>query len=128
MLAAARSGSLRRFVNLRSRYNGLGRLAVTGAALDVVQSVAAGAGVTIFGAVAEHIDLEQLFLSMTTGQYVAGASAAAPSGYGPPPAYPQQPHYPGHPGAGPPPGYGPPAGYPPAYAPHPQGPMSGGPR
>ncbi|WP_244373230.1 ATP-binding cassette domain-containing protein [Rhodococcus sp. ZPP] len=124
--ALATALAARGIVDARSLADG--RLAVTGAALDVVQSVATGAGVTIFGAVAEHIDLEQLFLSMTTGQYVAGASAAAPSGYGPPPAYPQQPHYPGHPGAGPPPGYGASAGYPPAYAPHPQGPMSGGPR
>ncbi|MFZ2177815.1 MAG: ABC transporter ATP-binding protein [Rhodococcus sp. (in: high G+C Gram-positive bacteria)] len=107
-----------------------GRLAVVGASLDVVQSVADEAGVTIFGAVGEHIDLEQLFLSMTAGQYVAGASAAAPAGYGPPQAYPP------HPGYGPPPGYpaqqgygyGPPPGAPshypagPGYPTHPGGP------
>ena len=122
-----------------------GRLAVVGASLELVESVAAGAGVTIFGAVGDHIDLEQLFLSMTAGQYVAGASPAAPSGYGPPPTYAPQPGYapPGYspqPGYAPQPGYGPPPGYPapPSYAPQPgygpppahpqQGPMSGGPR
>ncbi|WP_009479252.1 ABC transporter ATP-binding protein [Rhodococcus sp. JVH1] len=129
--ALATALAARGIVDARSLADG--RLAVVGASLELVESVAADAGVTIFGAVGDHIDLEQLFLSMTAGQYVAGASAAAPSGYGPPPTYAPQPGYapPGYapqPGYGPQPGYAPPPGYGPPPA-HPQhGPMSGGPR
>ncbi|MEV0945733.1 ATP-binding cassette domain-containing protein [Rhodococcus sp. NPDC049939] len=95
-----------------------GRLAVAGVGEDVVRAVADRSGIAIFGMVGEEIDLEQLFLTMTAGQYVAGASAAAPSGYGPPQMYAPQSWY------GPPPGYTPPPGYAPPH----HGPVPGGKR
>ncbi|MFC7447137.1 ABC transporter ATP-binding protein [Rhodococcus daqingensis] len=49
-----------------------GRLAVTGAELDTIAAIAHPAGVRIFGATAEPVDLEQVFLSMTSGRYAAG--------------------------------------------------------
>ncbi|QNG21207.1 ATP-binding cassette domain-containing protein [Rhodococcus triatomae] len=90
-----------------------GRLAVVGADATIVEQVAAEAGVTVFGIAVEQIDLEQLFLSMTAAQYVAGATPGAPGGYGPPVPPPYPPGYPGTPGY-PPPGY-PPPGYPPQH-------------
>ncbi|WP_072687442.1 ABC transporter ATP-binding protein [Rhodococcus marinonascens] len=98
------------FVDTRSLADG--RLAVAGAGEDVVRAVADRTGVAIFGIVGDHIDLEQLFLSMTTGHYVAGASAAAPSGYGPPQIHAPQPWY----------------GAAPGYTPPHHRPMPGGPR
>ncbi|AOW91999.1 ABC transporter ATP-binding protein [Rhodococcus sp. WMMA185] len=104
-----------------------GRLAVAGAGEDLVRTVADRTGVAIFGTVGDQIDLEQLFLSMTAGHYVAGASAAAPSGYGPPQMHAPQ-AYPPQPWHGPP-AYTPPPGHaPPHHGPHHQGPMPGGPR
>ena len=76
-----------------------GRIAIGGSDPAVVGRVAAGADVTVFGAVNEHVDLEQVFLAMTSGQYAAPGSGFAP-GYGPPP-----------------PGYGAPPGYPQAPPP-----------
>ncbi len=49
-----------------------GRLAVAGTRPDEIAAVANSAGVAIFGMVAEQIDLEQVFLAMTSAQYVAG--------------------------------------------------------
>lgn len=76
-----------------------GRLGVAGADADTIARVGRSAGVTIFGTTHEHVDLEQVFLSMTAGQYSA----------------------PGQPGAGPahngPPGYGPPGYGAPGYGP-----------
>lgn len=95
-----------------------GRIAIGGSDPTTVGRVAAGADVTVFGAAAEHVDLEQVFLAMTSGQYAAPGPSAAP-GYGPPP-----------PGYGAPPGYGPPPGYPQAPTPPPIqpwfGPTNGG--
>ncbi|NLU83904.1 ATP-binding cassette domain-containing protein [Rhodococcus sp. HNM0569] len=108
-----------------------GRLAVLGADERALAAAAHDAHVTIFGVVDEQVDLEQLFLAMTAPDYVAGATAAAPGGYGAPlppagyvpPGPPPHPHGPPPPGYGPPPGsgYGPPPGYPPPHVP-------GGPR
>jgi ABC-2 type transport system ATP-binding protein len=82
-----------------------GRLAVTGADVQHLGSVALEARIAIWGMTEEHPDLEQEFLQLTAGQYTG-----APPGYGPPQGY------------GAPPGYGPPQGYgaPPGYGP-PQG-------
>lgn len=87
-----------------------GRLGVAGTHLDFITETAALAGVTIFGTTNEHVDLEQVFLSMTAGQYASAPTT--PPGYGP------APH-------GPPPGYGPAPGYGPTYGPPPHGPASG---
>lgn len=77
-----------------------GRLGVAGSDTDTVTRIASESGLTVFGASYEHVDLEQVFLSMTAGQYTATpAGAIGQPGYGPPPGYPQ------------PPGYGPPLGY-----------------
>ncbi|TQF65568.1 ATP-binding cassette domain-containing protein [Rhodococcus spelaei] len=54
-----------------------GRLAVRGAAEQTVAGIAAAADVKIFGSTIEQVDLEQVFLSMTAGQYAA-------QHYGPP--------------------------------------------
>ncbi|MFD4181146.1 ABC transporter ATP-binding protein [Rhodococcus sp. NPDC058514] len=56
-----------------------GRLAVTGAELDTIAAIAQPAGVRIFGAIAEPVDLEQVFLSMTSGRYAA--EHYGPQGY-----------------------------------------------
>ncbi|PTR30199.1 ABC-2 type transport system ATP-binding protein [Rhodococcus sp. OK519] len=91
-----------------------GRIAIGGSDPGTVGRVAADADVTVFGAATEHVDLEQVFLAMTSGQYAAPGSAVTP-GYGPPP-----------------PGYGAPPGYPPTQSPPPQpiqpwfGPTNGG--
>ena len=77
-----------------------GRLAVSGTDTAALAPVASAAGVTIFGVVADHADLEQLFVAMTTPHY-----GAAPPGYGPPSGY-----------------YGPPSGY---YGPTAYGPSGG---
>ena len=96
-----------------------GRLAVRGAPVPTIAAVATSAGVTVFGADTENVDLEQVFLAMTSGQYAA-QPFAAPSQYPPaqfPPAqsppggYPQAPP-PGYPVQGPPPGQYPPATHP----------------
>lgn len=76
-----------------------GRIAIGGPDPAAVGRVAAEADVTVFGAATEHVDLEQVFLAMTSGQYAAPGSGFAP-GYGPPP-----------------PGYGGPPGYPQAPPP-----------
>lgn len=54
-----------------------GRLAVGGTVEAEVAQIAGAAGVRIFGSVTEHVDLEQVFASMTSGQYAA-------QHYGPP--------------------------------------------
>ncbi|BCN63084.1 ABC transporter ATP-binding protein [Prescottella equi] len=75
-----------------------GRIAIGGADPATVGHVAAEADVTVFGAVTEHVDLEQVFLAMTSGQYAAAPGSGfapgygpPPPGYGAPPAYPQAP-------------------------------------
>lgn len=77
-----------------------GRLAVSGTNRDALIPVAAASGVTIFSAVADHADLEHLFVAMTTPHNAAGHP-----GYGPPSGY-----------------YGPPSGY---YGPTAYGPSGG---
>ncbi|SEL87240.1 ABC transporter ATP-binding protein [Rhodococcus maanshanensis] len=57
-----------------------GRLAVTGAELDTIAAIAQPAGVRIFGATAEPVDLEQVFLSMTSGRYAAEYPPGHPYG------------------------------------------------
>ncbi|OZC72935.1 ABC transporter ATP-binding protein [Rhodococcus sp. 06-418-5] len=80
-----------------------GRIGVAGPDAATIARIAAAAQVTIFGTTGEHVDLEQVFLSMTTGQYNAAPVQQSPHGYGPP--GPAQ-------GYGPPPGYGaPPQNY-----------------
>lgn len=59
-----------------------GRLAVAAVGPDEIAAVANSAGIPVFGMVAEQIDLEQVFLSMTAAQFVAGNPAATP-GYDP---------------------------------------------
>ncbi|KJF21638.1 ABC transporter ATP-binding protein [Rhodococcus sp. AD45-ID] len=84
-----------------------GRLAVSGTDSDALAPVAAASGVTIFSVVADHADLEQLFVAMTTPHYATGHP-----GHGPPSS-----HY------GPPSGhYSPPSGY---YGPTAYGPSGG---
>ncbi|MGB3370373.1 MAG: ATP-binding cassette domain-containing protein [Rhodococcus sp. (in: high G+C Gram-positive bacteria)] len=125
-----------------------GRLGVAGSDADTIARVAKEADVTVFGTSHEHVDLEQVFLSMTAGQFAApppgqmrpGPAYPGPVGpgqpygpppaygqpsygqasYGPPPGYAPAPNY-GQPNYGPPPGYGPPPNYgpPPGYAPQP---------
>ncbi|KAA0022532.1 ABC transporter ATP-binding protein [Antrihabitans cavernicola] len=53
-----------------------GRLAIAGAAEAQIAYVASASGIAIFGMIAEQVDLEQVFLSMTSGQF-----AAPPPGY-----------------------------------------------
>ncbi|NLV79716.1 MAG: ATP-binding cassette domain-containing protein [Rhodococcus sp.] len=55
-----------------------GRLAAVGVAPDRIASLASDAGVQLFGTSIEHVDLEQVFLAMTSGRY----TAAAPPGWG----------------------------------------------
>ncbi|NLG55614.1 MAG: ATP-binding cassette domain-containing protein [Rhodococcus sp.] len=119
--ALATALAARGFTDARSLTDG--RLAVVGLDAPTLQSVASEAEVTVFGVVQEQVDLEQLFLAMTAPQYIAGASLAAPGGYGPP-----------TPPAIAPAGYGmPPAGYgggypmPQGYGPPPQGAQPYGP-
>ncbi|MFC9786194.1 ABC transporter ATP-binding protein [Rhodococcus sp. NPDC127528] len=59
-----------------------GRLAVRGAVEQVVAGIAESAGVTVFGSTTEPVDLEQVFLSMTAGQYAAQHYGPPPTGYG----------------------------------------------
>ncbi|WP_042938761.1 ATP-binding cassette domain-containing protein [Rhodococcus sp. AW25M09] len=104
-----------------------GRIGVAGVDEAAIARIAVGAAVTVFGTTSEHVDLEQVFLSMTAGQYAAAPVRQDP--YGPPPG-----HQPGYgPPAGYQQGYGPPPGYqqghgapPPNYGP-PQN-WNGGPR
>lgn len=76
-----------------------GRLAVRGIPEVTVTGIASSAGVHVFGITTEHVDLEQVFLSMTAGQYAA--QPYAPQQYGPPAPYPPAQHpptqYPGAP-------------------------------
>ncbi|GAB3458774.1 ABC transporter ATP-binding protein [Actinophytocola sediminis] len=92
------------------------RVAVVGATVQQIGDIAAKAGVALYGVQEERADLEQLFFSLTSGQYSAPGVQAPPPGYGPPPGggyaqpvpqqgFPQQP-YQQQPGYGtPPPGY-----------------------
>lgn len=57
-----------------------GRIAIRGSDPAAVGRVAAGADVTVFGAAEEHVDLEQVFLAMTSGQYAAPRSSFAAGG------------------------------------------------
>ncbi|MET0318068.1 ABC transporter ATP-binding protein [Rhodococcus sp. RS1C4] len=85
-----------------------GRLGVAGADADTVRRIAVAAEVTVFGTSSEHVDLEQVFLSMTAGQYAAAPSHPPQHAGYPPPGYGQPP-----PGYGQPqPGYWPPAAQP----------------
>ncbi|APU17257.1 ATP-binding cassette domain-containing protein [Actinoalloteichus fjordicus] len=86
-----------------------GRLAVSGVSPKQVADLALKAGVAIYGIQEEHVDLESLFLEMTSGQYTGAPGFGAP---------PHQPHQPPPPGWGPPPGSG---GFPAAnpYQPNP---------
>lgn len=72
-----------------------GRLAVVGVEPDRIAALAGEHGITLFGTSIEHVDLEQVFLAMTAGQYTA-----APQSFGAPqntPSFPGQPNYPGQP-------------------------------
>ncbi|MFD4291978.1 ABC transporter ATP-binding protein [Rhodococcus sp. NPDC058505] len=61
-----------------------GRLAVRGADEPAIAAAAAAAGVRIFGIATERVDLEQVFLSMTSGRFAApGAGPAAAPQPGP---------------------------------------------
>jgi ABC-2 type transport system ATP-binding protein len=91
-----------------------GRLVVTGSSEPDINAIASEAGVTVFGTSAEHIDLEQVFLSMTAGQYVA-----APVGPNQPQNYPPQNYAPPNQQWGQPQQWGPPP-------PYQQGPWNGG--
>ncbi|MGW4478173.1 ATP-binding cassette domain-containing protein [Rhodococcus triatomae] len=95
-----------------------GRLAVRGAPVPTIGAVAESAGVTVFGADTESVDLEQVFLAMTSGQYTA--QHVDLSGRFPRPGYPPAPGYPPPPGQ--PPQAPPPGAYPPPPAGHPGGP------
>ncbi|GAA4477530.1 ABC transporter ATP-binding protein [Rhodococcus olei] len=66
-----------------------GRLAVRGVPEPTVTGIAESAGVRIFGCDTEHVDLEQVFLAMTSGQYTAQQ-------YGPP-TIPPPAQFPGGP-------------------------------
>ena len=80
-----------------------GRLAIVGVEPERVAEFATAYGVTVFGTSVEHIDLEQVFLAMTAGQYVGaapgwgmqGPPAPQPPYPGQFPQPPQQPPYPG---------------------------------
>ncbi|WP_408015973.1 ABC transporter ATP-binding protein [Rhodococcus chondri] len=98
-----------------------GRLAVVGVEPDRIAELAAEYEVKLFGTSVEHVDLEQVFLAMTTGRYVGTTPAypqgqQPPSGYGPypggpPQQYPGTQQYPGaHPGQQPYAGSQPPTG------------------
>jgi ABC-2 type transport system ATP-binding protein len=97
-----------------------GRLAVVGATVQQIGDIAAEAGVALYGVQEERADLEQLFLSMTRGQYAGQppyAQGPPPGWGGPPPGY-QQPGY----AQGPPQGYQQP---PPGWQPQAQTPAGG---
>ncbi|MFF0815457.1 ABC transporter ATP-binding protein [Rhodococcus sp. NPDC003318] len=64
-----------------------GRLAVRGVPEVTVTGIAVTAGVHVFGITTEHVDLEQVFLAMTAGQYAAPQFPAQQQ-YGPPAPYP----------------------------------------
>ncbi|MFD6673786.1 ABC transporter ATP-binding protein [Rhodococcus zopfii] len=73
-----------------AQIQGDGRLAVAGAEPERIAALATEQKVTVFGTHVEHVDLEQVFLSMTSGRY------AATTGYpqqGPPPPGFVQPGY-----------------------------------
>lgn len=73
-----------------------GRVAVSGAGVQQIGDLAAGAGIAVYGMQEDRVDLEQMFFQLTSPQYA-----------GPPQGYPQQQ---------PPPGWGPPpGGTPPQY-------------
>lgn len=83
-----------------AQIQGDGRLAVVGADPERIAALAAEQKVTIFGTHVEHVDLEQVFLSMTSGRYAAShgyhqpgppAPGPVPPGYAPP--VPQSPHH-----------------------------------
>lgn len=57
-----------------------GRLGVAGAGEHQIASVAAGAGIAVFGMITEHVDLEQAFLTMTSGQFAAPQPPSYPGG------------------------------------------------
>jgi ABC-2 type transport system ATP-binding protein len=114
-----------------------GRLAVRGAPVHTIGAVAESAGVTVFGADTENVDLEQVFLAMTSGQYTAqpftppqpfqqapahGYPPAPTPGYAPQAGYPTQPPPQAPPGTHPTAGGYPPGAYPPPPADHPGGP------
>lgn len=56
-----------------------GRLAVVGVEPDRIAALASEHGITLFGTSIEHVDLEQVFLAITAGQYTA-----APQNFGAP--------------------------------------------
>lgn len=108
-LATALAG--RGHVDARSLADG--RLAVAGVPDHSISVAAQESGVTVYGVVRDRIDLDQLYAQIASGRFVAGASNAAPAGYGvptfgwpgqpnstaqiqPPPGYPpnQYPQYP----------------------------------
>nr|WP_084727873.1 ABC transporter ATP-binding protein [Rhodococcus yunnanensis] len=82
-----------------------GRLGVAGSDSATVTRIAEESGLTVFGTTYEHVDLEQVFLSMTAGQYAGTPVGQVQYGYGhagaqhfhgPPPGY----QAPGHPAPG----------------------------
>lgn len=97
-----------------------GRVAVTGASVQHIGDLAAKAGIALYGMEEEHVDLEQLFFQLTSGQYAGAPQAPHPPGQpggwgGPPPAGPPPG---GQPPPGPPPGQQPPPGQPPPRQPY----------
>lgn len=84
-----------------------GRLGVAGSDTATITNIAQTAGVTVFGTTYEHVDLEQVFLSMTAGQYAAaptppGLPTYGPPTYGPPTWGPRPTHAPPAGGSPPP--------------------------
>lgn len=57
-----------------------GRIAIRGSDPTAVGRIAAGVDVTVFGAAEEHVDLEQVFLAMTSGQHAAPRTASTAGG------------------------------------------------
>ncbi|AOS65379.1 ABC transporter ATP-binding protein [Actinoalloteichus hymeniacidonis] len=112
-----------------------GRLAIGAVTTKQVAEIAAKAGAPVYGIQEEHVDLESLFLEMTSGQYVGAPGFGQqqhqqqpPPGWGPPPGsggfpaqnpYQQQggPQQGGYPPQGPPQGGYPQVGYPQGGAP-----------
>ena len=63
-----------------------GRLAVAGLTKEQIDSVAQSAGIEVFGTALDSVDLEHVFLQLTSGQFAA-QHAPPPQTYSPPPGY-----------------------------------------
>lgn len=115
--ALATGLAARGYIDARSLADG--RLAVTGAPDDAVRASAQATGVALYDVVRDRIDLDQLYLQIASGHFVAGASPVAPAGYGVPAfGWAGQPPQPPASQIQRPPGYPPPHGYPNHYPPN----------